>query len=461
MMLFVGILMLYVTGASILVRFGTRFSWKEMISFSFLLGIAAQTFFMFIADLIGFGFTQLVLFFASFGLVIFSYDLLYSYYQEHKQDIKLPAFSFGALNYPAALLFLLILVLFYIIAQKNLYWPAAEHDSIASFDKLGMVMALEGKIKISLFQYNLQGSGGIYPPLFHGGIAYMYLFGAESPKIITTLFYASLLLSFYALCKKYVSAINALFFTLLLEMVPEMYSHAALLLGNIPTTANVAVAGITLFYWIDKRDNAYLWLSAAFVALSLWTRNDTIGFAVAAVAVVTWVLAKEKDWKRIAIYAAVSFSTLVLWTLYLQLKIDIPQSSRFVDHFGFDAHKMEVMVLYVLSMLSWLQFGTMSPGHLLYGLAFILPIIIILLNVKHIRKDHAEKLVFILISFVVYFMIFYMLDEKKQAAPISELMESSFKRGMFCFIPLLLFYASTSSVANSFSTWVENFRLGK
>jgi len=177
--------------------------------------------------------------------------------------------------------------------------------------------------------------------------------------------------------------------------------------------------------------------------------------------VVAWVLAKEKDWKRIAIYAAVSFSTLILWTLYLQLKIDIPQSSRFVDHFGFDAHKMEVMILYVLSMISWLQFGTMSPGHLLYGLAFILPIIIILLNIKNIRKDHAEKLVFILISFVVYFMIFYMLDEKKQAAPISELMESSFKRGMFCFIPLLLFYASTSSVANSFSTWVENFRLGK
>jgi hypothetical protein len=461
MMLLVGILMLYVTGASILVRFSTRFNWKETIALSFLLGIATQTFFMFIADVIGFGFTQLVLFFASFALVIFNYDLLYSYYQEHKQAIKMPSITLGLLNYPAILLLLLILVLFYIITEKNLYWPAAEHDSIASFDKLGMIMALEGKIKISLFQYNLQGSGGIYPPLFHGGIAYMYLFGAESPKIITTLFYGSLLLSFYAFCKKYVSAINALFFTLLLEMVPEMYSHAALLLGNIPATANVAVAGLSLFYWLDKRENAYLWLSATFIALSLWTRNDTIGFAIAAVVVVFVALAKEKDWKRIAIYTAVSFSTLVIWTLYLKFKIDIPQTSRFIDHFGFDEHKMGVMLLYVSCMISWLQYGTMSPGYLLYGLAFILPIVVILLNVRNIRKDHPGKLLFILISFVVYFLIFYLIDEKKQGSTITDLMESSFKRGVFCFIPLLLFYASTSSVVVAFSNWIENFRYGR
>ena len=80
----------------------------------------------------------------------------------------------------------------------------------------------------------------------------MYLFGAESPKIITPHFYVSLLLGFYAICKKYVSTINALFFTLLLEIVPELYAHAALLLGNLPTTANVAMAALTLFVALDK-----------------------------------------------------------------------------------------------------------------------------------------------------------------------------------------------------------------
>jgi len=383
MMLFVGILMIYITGAGILVRFGKDFSWKEMIAYSFLLGIAAETFFMFTADVIVFGFTQMVLFFASFAVIIFSYDLLYAYYQHKRNDIKLPSLSLGTLNYPAALLTILIFVLFYIITQKNLYWPTAEHDSIASFDKLGLVMALEGRVKISLFQYNLQGSGGIYPPLFQGGIAYMYLFGAEAPKIITTLFYSSLLLGFYAVCKKYVSAINALFFTLLLEMVPEMYSHAALLLDNIPTTANVTAAALTLFVWLDKKERGYLWLSAVFTALALWTRNDMIGFAFASTLIVGWKLMKEKDWKAIGIYVAIAFSTLIIWTMYLKFKIDIPQSSRFVNHFGFDVVKMEEMWLYIISMISWFQYGTMSPGHLLYGLGFMLPLLIIVLNFRN------------------------------------------------------------------------------
>lgn len=458
MMLFVGILMIYFTGASLLLRFGKNFSWKETISFSFLLGIAAETVFMFLCDVTGFGFTRLVLFFASFAVIVLSYDLLTEYYQQKRKDIRLPSFS----NYTAVLLLGVILFLFYIITQKNLYWPTSEHDAIASFDKLGMVMAMEGKIKISLFQWNLQGSGGIYPPLFHGGIAYMYLFGAESPKIITTLFYVSLLLGFYAICKKYVSAINALFFTLLLEIVPELYAHAALLLGNLPTTANVAMAALTLFVALDKKDKNYLWLSAVLTSVALWTRNDIIGFAVAALLIVAIQYGKEKDWKTIGIYAAVAFSSIIIWTLYLKFKIDIPQTSRFVGGFGSGiGTRLDTMLLYLIAMLTWLQHGTMPPGHMLYGLAFMLPIVIILLNVKHIRTDKPFVLLYIGVAFAVYFAVFLMINEKAQGAPISELMESSFKRGMFCFIPPLLFYAATCSFSQTIFNRIERFRTGE
>lgn len=462
MMLFVGILTIYFTGASLLLRFGKNFSWKEMISFSFLLGIAAETFFMFLCDVTGFGFTRLVLFFASFAVIVFNYDLLIEYYQQKRKDIRLPSLSPSTMNYTAALLFGVILFLFYIITQKNLYWPTSEHDAIASFDKLGMVMAMEGKIKISLFQWNLQGSGGIYPPLFHGGIAYMYLFGAESPKIITTLFYVSLLLGFYAICKKYVSAINALFFTLLLEIVPELYAHAALLLGNLPTTANVAMAALTLFVALDKKDKNYLWLSAVLTSVALWTRNDIIGFAVAALLIVTIHYAKQKEWKTIALYAMVAFSSIIIWTLYLKFKIDIPQTSRFSGGFGSGlGGRLDTMLLYLIAMLTWLQHGKMPPGHMLYGLAFMLPMVIILLNAKNIKSDKPFVLLYTFVAFAIYFTVFLVINEKAQGAPISELMESSFKRGMFCFIPLLLFYASTCKFSQAIFGWIERFRNGE
>ncbi len=460
MMLIVGILMLYLTGATLLMRISTHFCWKEVISYSFPIGLTINTLFMFVCDVIGFGFTEYVLFFASFAIIALNYDLLYSYYQEHKKDMKLPSLSLSNMNYAAAFLSIVILILFYIITSKNLYWPTSEHDAIASFDKLGMVMALEGKIKISLFEYNLQGSGGIYPPLFHGGIAYLYLFGASSPKIISTLFYISLILGFYSLVKKYVKPIMALFFTLLLAVAPELYSHAALLLSNLPATANVMIASLTLFIAIDKKEKSYLWLSAIFTAITLWTRNDTIGFAIAAIAIVFLSFYKSKDWKTIGGYALIAISTFVLWTLYLKLVIAIPQSSRFVDHLGFDSKKMETMLLYVFSMFTWLQYGTMPPGHMLYGISFLLSIIIILLNIKNIRSDKALVLFYFLISFAIYFMIFYLLDENKQDAPISSLMESSFKRGMFCFIPILLFYSATCKVGIWISDKIEAFRLG-
>ena len=462
-MLYVGILMVYLIGAGLLTRISREWSWKEMIAFSFLIGIAVETFFMFICDLIGFHFTSIVLFFAGFAVIIWCYDSLFSYWQEKKKDINLGSWSFKTLNYPAVLLGSVIFYLFIIITQKNLFWPTLEHDAIGTFDKMGRVMAHEGVLKISLFKYELQGTGGIYPPLFHGGIAYLHLYGDMQHKIITTLFFISLLLGFYAICRKYVSSINALFFTLLLEMVPELYSHAALLLGNLPTAAYVGNAALVLFVWLQSKEQRYFILSCILAGLSLWIRNDTIGFALAGTLVIALFATDQRlKWKQAGIYLASALLPFIIWTLYLKFKIQTNQGSRFVDHMGMlNMAKLKLMLEYVLSYFSWIQFGKMAPGIQLYGLTFMLSFLLILFNIKNIKKDKPYILVFLLVSFGIYFAIFYLIDEVKQNAPISSLMESSFKRGMFCFIPPLLYYVSTSKVVTGLMNKLEAFRTGK
>ena len=372
MMLYVGILMVYLIGAGLLTRISGLWSWKELIAFSFLLGIAVETFFMFICDLIGFHFTGVVLFFAGFAIVIACYDSLFAYWQDKKKDINLGSWSFQTLNYPAVLLASVIFYMFFLITQKNLFWPTLEHDAIGSFDKLGRIMAHEGVLKISLFKYDLQGAGGIYPPLFQGGIAYLHLYGDMQHKIITTLFFISLLLGFYAICRKYTSSIIALFFTLLLEMVPELYSHAALLLGNLPTAAYVGNAALVLFVWLQAREQRYFVLACILSGLSLWIRNDTIGFALAGTLIIA-AFTTEQKWRRVGIYLGSSLLPLIIWTLYLKFKIQINQGSRFIDHFGMiNTAKLGLMLKYVLSFFSWYQFGQMAPGIQLYGLTFLL-----------------------------------------------------------------------------------------
>jgi hypothetical protein len=461
MMLYLGILMVYLIGAGLLARISGLWSWKEMIAYSFLLGIAAETFFMFLCDVIGFHFTGIVLFFAGFAVIVACYDSLYAYWQGKKKDINLGSWSFKTLNYPAVLLGSVIFYLFWIITQKNLFWPTLEHDSIASFDKLGRVMAVEGVVRISLFKYGLEGSGGVYPPLFQGAIAYLHLYGDMQHKIITTLFFISILLGFYAICRKYVSSINALFFTLLLEMVPELYSHAALLLDNLPTTAYVGNAALVLFVWLQTGERRYFILSCILTGLSLWIRNDTIGFALAGALVIILFAMNKDKWKEAGIYLCSAILPFIVWTLYLRLKVHTTQGARFIDHIGgLHTAKLKIMSGYLLSYFSWIQYGTMAPGIQLYGLTFMLSFLLIALNIRHIKKDRPYIGVFLLVSFAVYFMIFLLLDEQKQNAPISSLMESSFKRGMFCFIPPLLFYVSASTFVTGLSERLEAFRTG-
>ena len=462
MMIYVGILMVYLIGAGMLTRISLEWSWKEMIAFSFLLGIAAETFFMFICDVVGFHFTGIVLFFAGFAVIIACYDSLFSYWQAKKKDINLGSWSLMTLNYPAVLLGSVIFYLFYIITAKNLFWPTLEHDAIGSFDKLGRVMAVEGVLKISLFKWDLQGAGGIYPPLFHGGIAYLHLYGDMEHKIITTLFFISLLLGFYSFCRKYVSAINALFFTLLLEMVPELYSHAALLLGNLPTTAYVGNAALALFVWLQTKEKRYFVLACILTGLCLWIRSDTIGFALAGTLVIALFAKTDIKWRQTGIYITSALLPFIIWTLYLKFKIEANQSSRFVvPSGGINIVKLKLMLGYILSCFSWVQFGGMAPGIQLYGLTFMLSFLLIILNIKNIRKDKPYILIFLLASFAVYFAIFYLIDEKQQNAPIASLMESSFKRGMFCFIPPLLFYVCTSKIVTGLMNKIEEFRTGK
>ena len=128
---------------------------------------------------------------------------------------------------------------------------------------------------------------------------------------------------------------------------------------------------------------------------------------------------------------------------------------------GINIIKLKLMMGYIVSYFSWIQFGKMAPGIQLYGLTFMLSFLLIILNIKNIRKDKPYVLVFLLASFAIYFAIFYLIDEKQQNAPIASLMESSFKRGMFCFIPPLLFYVSTSRFVKGMTDKIEVFRTGK
>jgi hypothetical protein len=437
----------------------------ELLGFSFLVGMGLETVFLFLLDVVNVHYSQGVLIGLNVLAIAAINGLNYRNLLVLKDEFKFPSFALKKIDFVALFIFCFIAYFFYIITVKCLFWPPSDHDAIGSFDKLGRIMAIEGKLKISLFKYDLEGAGGIYPPLFHGSFAYVYIFGAFTSKIITTLFFLSLLTSFYGLIVNYTKSTMAMFFTLLLALTPELYAHAALSLDNLPTTAYVGSAAIALFTWLDKRDNKYFWLSAIMMAGVVWIRSDTIVFLAAGLLVVGIDFLRTKDFKRTLIYGAVTVSPFIIWMLYLKLKIGAAQTGKFDLGMGYNSTRMDLMTSYVDAFLFGGRYRAIDGGQL-YGISFFLFFLTLFFNliimfkegVKKILQEKMYVLIFLFVSFAMYFAVFYLINEKVQNAPISSLMESSFKRGMFCFIPIALFYVATSFGPTWVMEKLEKFR---
>ena len=466
-MLIVGIILCYLLGYAVLLTIDKRFEIPEALGFSFLIGIGLETVFLFLLDVFQVHYSQAAL----IGLNLLLIVLLTYKYTLNAQDIKDRMLALkpdtSQLNYVALFLFLIIAYLFYTITVKNLYWPPAETDSITSFDKLGRIMAIEGRLKISLFQYNLQGAAGVYPPLFHGSFAYVYLFGAETPKIITTLFFASLLLLFYQFVKNYAGSTAGMLFTLVLMATPELFAHAALALGNMPTAAYICAAVLSTYQWLDKRDAKYFWTGAIMMGFTVWIRSDAIAFVIAGIAMVLLYTLQTKDFKKLLIYGAFTLIPFIVWLLYVKIKVDLPQTSRFDLGIGYNANRLDTMLNYIKAYFCAVSYREVHGGQL-FGLVFVSFFLAVILNiglavktgVKIVFGNYVYLFIFLLISFGIYFTEFYTINENVQAASIASLMASSFKRGLFYFIPLVLFYTATSYGSLAFFNRIEKFRRG-
>ena len=466
-----GIILCYLLGLSVMLLFSRKYLLAELIGYSFLIGIGIETVFLFLLDLIGVQYSVGVL----VGLNVLSIAAInganYKSLLQLKNDISWPSFSIKHINFVAVFLFCLIAYLFYVITVKNLFWPATEHDSISSFDKLARIMAIEGKLKISLFDNNLEGAGGVYPPLFHGSLAYAYIFSNiyVLPKIMITLYFLSLLTVFYSVVNKYVGTTAAALLTFIFMITPELFSHAALGLGNLPTTAYVCAGGLATILWLDKNDAKYFWLGAICMAFVIWIRSDTIVFTAASLLLLGIYFLRTKDFKRVLIYGALAVTPFIVWSLYVKLKLAVPnQGARFDFGLGYNAERMGQVGGYAKAYLFAGQKGGVDGGQL-YGIVFLLFFFTLIANlvgayfIKERKQllNGAYALLFFAVSFILYFTVFYFINVDVQGAPLWSLMESSFKRGMFFFIPAALLYVATSPVSTIAFAKLEKFRTGE
>ena len=454
-MILSGLSIVYLLGFTIINRLSKELQLAEKIGLSFLIGIGLETVFMFFLDIIHIHINALSLMILSFILFMcfhlknFSRAKNISVIFKQIPAIKIRKISIFRINFVWIAFILLICFLLVTSALKSFYWPTTSYDSVAGYDLMGKTIAHEGKINVSLFQFGTQGPRAIYPPLVEGSFAFAYIFKCASSKIMTTLFYFSLIFVFYSLLRRYVNSINASFFTFLLIITPEMYAHSSLSLTNVPGAAYAGLAIIYLFIWLNKHEKHDLYLSSILMGFNVWTRNDGVAFCIAGFVLLFIDTVRNKTWKELALYTGVAFLPLLSWTLYLKFVLGLVQD-RFVTHFFWDARRFIEVLMWAKLFLTHVSF---------YGLTFYIFMATLLLNIKNIFKDKFSLIALIFVSFIVYLSIYYQLDYSKQDS-LATMMKASFKRALFYFVPMVLFYASTNKVVNRLFQYIERFRVG-
>lgn len=321
-----------------------------------------------------------------------------------------------------------------------MYWPITEYDSVTGYDFMAKMIAAEGKLKVSLFDFSTDAlviSRFIYPPLVATSYSIPYLCGMALSKIMPIVFFVSLLFAFYGTLRVYTTHTASIIVTALMAVAPEMFSHAALPLTNLPNAAYASLAIIIFYIWTDKRTNAWLYLSAAFMAFTLFSRSDSIVFAAATLAIMAWIVFKERNFADIIKYGTISLSLFVGWMLYLKFVIRSNSSDFFIKTLFWDGERLDKITGYILDFMVWeTQF---------YGITFWMFFLLLILNVKYWKYDLTKFLIVTILAWLAYTFLYYQMDYK--VASLDMFMKASYKRGMFCFVPLAWYYVATNKAS--------------
>jgi len=443
-------ILIFITGLLIALLLSDKFNPGELLGLPFITGLGYTSFLMFFLDAVKLGITYshlltgLVISIVSAGAGL---ALLYNKKIRSLDYLKNQKISLAGINLPWLCFFCFGGYLAYGITLKCMYWPPAEFDSIEGYDLLAKAIAHEGTIanSILLNPAIVAGCGPrlLYPPLFASCNAICYLSGMESPKLITALLFVSWLILFYSLIKRFVPHTVAVIAAFLMMIAPEMFANASFTLTNLPTAIYAATAVITFYIWRELKVSGFFMLSIIALICATWTRSDAVIFYPGIMLVLLFDAWKTKNVKPLFSFGIISIIPFILWHFYLTAHVARQQDSFFIKKLFYDGNKLGEVFGHAWVMLKETN---------LYGIVFyiFLPVLVIsvVYNLYKRQQNMFGFLVIMLGAWLMYTMLYYqMKDTDGSLFASGGWMLSGYKRGMFSFVPLAVFYCAANSLA--------------
>ena len=327
--------------------------------------------------------------------------------------------------------------------ERCLFFPSYDRDSLVGFDTIGYVLSQEHTYKgLSLFntEYVLDikqtGSYIAYAPFVQLAYGYVYLFGAETSKLIPALLFLSLLIGFYAVMTRCIGKTGAALATLFLLLTPQLLAFSSLSSTNIMHAVFASLGTIYGLLWLKSRQQGDLALSALLLGANCWTRSEGILFVVALGVPLVIDSIKRTSYKHVLVWSVIALAPFIGWTVF-QWIFDLRTESILITHPFWDGEKMELI---------WKHIFNHFANTFYYGWTFWFVVVSFVLNGWFLikEKDNLTPLLVLAGSIFLYGMMLYHINFVWDT--IDNVLTHSTKRFIFCFVPIAWFYASTNKI---------------
>lgn len=411
----------------------------EKFGFALPVGIGLSSIYMFILDLLGIAVNSKTALLA--GEMIIVVVLLFLAKRKHgsvfpsRSDIQ-QSFEFPHRDITYYFVLAGILAMLIMIGIKSVIWPIVSYDAVTGYDMLAKIIAAEGTFDNSVFDKanSLETHRTGYPPLYPYALAYARLLGPVNPQVICIFWYVPMAVSFYALLRHYMTPLGSAVFTLLLISTPDYADFSSISSNNTPMAFYSGLGLIAIYIWYDKQIRSYFTLGMILIALGNWDRLEGVFFFAGAAILVFLHCWRARKFRPLLLFSVICLLPTVVWQIYMSeiLEVSFKREVRLIPFWDVDRFRS------LLQETGKVTFSTFYYGIVIFFSLFMIGLHLIL---AYFNKQRKQWLLFacIVIAWLGYLALFYQMKSDFVSAG---LISASYKRGLYAYLPPLLFAVS-------------------
>jgi hypothetical protein len=176
------------------------------------------------------------------------------------------------------------------------------------------------------------------------------------------------------------------------------------------------------------------------MAFAVWTRPEGILFAMAITALMVLGLRKSKNGQAVLIFVLPSILVFIFWQLNLAYYFEVISNQPIHTTLIFEPRKLIKLLVQIVIVL-------IDLDNFAYTILLFFICVVSTFYFKS-SKSNTYLLAIIFLSFLFYVGVYYQLKADYEVLDPGSWVLSSFKRGMFMFIPLMCCYIAKSAIFN-------------